>query len=763
MPIDVSGHDRIDVVGESFRRDALRRVTGADRGQEPARGHVATLTPEPANAYDRNAVKVLIAGEHVGYVPRWLAALVAAPISELTAKHGEVTAIAEIGGSDSELGFGVALYLKLQMLNVVIVQEEEDLDDKLLISDDEPVASSTGTLTTPAPRTASEAAQTLGVSEETIAARRKTVERAVERWKTDLIDLTARNRLLYLRDLQTGTLSFEDASRDALMELVAGKRIALSKLVPRSLPPKNPAAQFTPFQDAVRRARAITRTARTYEEERGIRTLYLACGLATWKSDRATRPPAAPVLLVPIEIRARGASQQDFELATLGELEINPTLLHLLRVEFRREINEQELLGHDEMDGAIDTPEELRLAFDWLSEKCASVPGWAIADRFVLGNFWYAKLPMVRDLESALDTIASHDLAAALAGHAEAREAVLTRRAATARELLPVDAIDPREEFNVLDSDSSQSVAIGRALAGEDLVLKGPPGTGKSQTIANLICGAVGAGKRVLFVAEKRAAIEAVTKRLRATGLEHLVLDLHAGAESRKWLAGQLGASLEAIRTVGESDAQGDHAQLVRLRDTLKAHAQELHRTHAPWDVSIYRAQMEVLDRSRPEVTARLRGADLQAVTAPRLEELLDHLRDLISLDGLSLRHRDSPWAEADVQTTETVAQVKDAVEAVSGPLLHDDGARPARRGNRDGAPSPFEGLGARCGGVPKLDQALGVRKRRRRDLRHRPPADDRDAAAARRRRAAATRRLGRVVAIPCRSPPGGRAPRRPR
>jgi hypothetical protein len=669
MAIDVSGDDRIDVVGESYRRDALRRVTRADQGEEPVRRHVATLVPEPTNAYDRNAVKIVIAGEHVGYIPRHLSALLAAPISELAAKHGEVTAIAEINGSDSELGFGVALYLKLQMLNVVIVQEEADLDDRLLISDDAAVSSSTGTLTAPAPRTASEAAQALGVSEETLAARRETVERAVEQWKTDLIDLTARNRLLYLRDLRTGTLSFDEAGRDALMELVVGKRVALSKLVPRSLARKNPAA-LTPFEDAVRRTRAITRTARAYEEERGIRTLYLACGLATWKSDRATRPPAAPVLLVPIEIRARGASQQDFELSTLGELEINPTLLHLLRVEFRREIDEEELLGHDDMDGAIDTPEELRLAFDWLSEKCAGVPGWAIAERFVLGNFWYAKLPMVRDLESAVHTIASHDLASALAGHAEARDAVLACRAAMARTIPAVDAIDPGAEFNVLDSDSSQSVAIGRALAGEDLVLKGPPGTGKSQTIANLICGAVAAGKRVLFVAEKRAAIEAVTKRLRATGLEHLVLDLHEGAESRKWLAHQLGASLEAIRTVGDSDARGDHGQLIRLRDTLKAHAQELHHAHAPWEVSIYRAQMEVLDRGRPEVTARLRGSDLQAVTAPRLEELIDRLRDLISLDGLSLRHRSSPWAEADVRTIEAVAQVKEDVEAVSGPLL---------------------------------------------------------------------------------------------
>jgi hypothetical protein len=669
MAIDVSGDDRIDVVGESFHRDALRRVTGADRGEEPARQHMATLVPEPTNVYDRNAVKVLIAGAHVGYLARDLATLVAVPIAALTSKHGEVTAIAEISGSGSGLGFGVVLYLKLQMLNVVIESWEEDLDDKLLIGDDDPVSSSAGKSTTPAPRTTAEAARALGVSEETLASRRGTVERAVERWKSDLIDLTARNRLLYLRDLQTGTLSLDDAGRELLMQLVTGKRVALSKLVPRSLPRTSPTARLTPFEDAIRRARAITRTARAYEEERGIRTLYLACGVATWKNDRASRPPAAPVLLVPIEIRARGASQQDFELSTLGDLEINPTLLHLLRVEFRREIDEQELFNHADMDGAIDTPEELRLAFNWLSEQCASVPGWAVTERFVLGNFWYAKLPMVRDLETAIDTLASHDLAAALAGHSEARNAVLARRTPATLTSGFVDDVPPDHEFNVLDCDSSQSLAISRALAGENLVLKGPPGTGKSQTIANLICGAIAAGKRVLFVAEKRAAIEAVTKRLNATGLSNLVLDLHEGAESRKWLAAQLGASLEGIRTAGAANSESDHAQLVRARDTLRLHAQDLHRTHSPWDVSIFAAQVEVLDRGRPQVVARLRGADLQNVTAQRLEELMDSLRDLISLDGLSLLDRDSPWAEAKVQTAEAVKQVKDDLAAVSSAL----------------------------------------------------------------------------------------------
>jgi hypothetical protein len=427
---------------------------------------------------------------------------------------------------------------------------------------------------------------------------------------------------------------------------------------------------LTPFEDAVRRMRTIVRTARSYEEERGVRTLFLACGVATWRNDRASRPPAAPVLLVPLAIRARGAGQQDFELSLAGELEVNPTLLHLLKVEFNLELDDRQLFEHSEMDGVIDTPKELGLAFNWLGEKCAGVPGWAIADRFFLGNFWYAKLPMVKDLERSLDTLASHDVAAAFAGDGDARAALIGQRGGSAaKTAADVDGLTPGDEFNVLDSDSSQSLAIARARAGENLVLKGPPGTGKSQTIANLICSAIAEGKRVLFVAEKRAAIDAVTKRLNGAGLGDLVLDLHEGAESRKWLAAQLGASLEAIRTTETIVRQAEEAQLSRARLVLGNHARELHLTHAPWGVSVFDAQLQVIARGQPAVTTRLRGQDLEAVSDGRLGELSEALRDLLALGGLSLRAQGSPWADAKIETSDAAREAEQALTRLASLL----------------------------------------------------------------------------------------------
>lgn len=662
MAVDISGADRIEVVGESYYEDALRRIVAGSDMSGGARVCLASLVPDPENPYDRNAVKVVIGDEHVGHLSRDLASLVAAPITAMAEDLGGVTAHAEIKGSPPGR-IGVVLGLDLGKLGLVTAEEElgpVEVRSEGLVS----MAPSTGESKNVSD---SESAQQKSSGGEVSAVRRERIERAVDGWKSELIDLTARNRLLYFRDLRTGTLSLDDAGRDLLMRLVAGQTTALSKLVPRSRPADNPLAELTPFEDAVRRMRAITRTARSYEEERGVKTLFLACGLATWKNDRASRPPAAPVLLVPLEIRARGASQQDFELEITGDLEVNPTLLHMLRVEHGVEIDEVELFEHAEMDGVIDTHEEMRLAFNWLSEGCSSVPNWAIAERFIVGNFWYAKLPMVRDLEASTDVIAAHEVASAMAGDPDARSQILAKRGGVvASAHASVDELAPGDEYNVLDSDSSQSLAVARAMAGENLVLKGPPGTGKSQTIANLICNAIGAGKRILFVAEKRAAIEAVTKRLRAAGLSNLVLDMHEGAESRKWLAAQLGASLEATATAIAPDQSTSHDHLERTRGTLRDHVVELHRKHEPWNVSIFAAQMRLLELGPPEVTARVRGADLDAYSDSRHAELLDALRDLVSLEGLSLVARGSPWANAGVQSQEHAARLMTLLDGLA-------------------------------------------------------------------------------------------------
>jgi hypothetical protein len=348
--------------------------------------------------------------------------------------------------------------------------------------------------------------------------RQDLVRRQVKVWTGQLIDLGGRNNLLYYRDLKQGTLDLADANERGLADLLANKSVKLSKLFP------NPEERAL----ALRRVRGTRNKAQENFEERGLQTLFLACGMATWESSRGGSTPQAPVLLRSATITADGAAQEDFSLALTGEMEVNPTLLHLLGTDFQVRCSREEL---DELiDGGIDEHWEIDKTYEWLGERASRVPGFAITPRFVVGNFAYAKLPMVNDLENGIEELIAHDLIAAIAGDEEARDRI--REAAGTPTVVGPDYVPLADEFLVLDADSSQNYVINAAVAGARMIVEGPPGTGKSQTIANLIATLVARGQKVLFVAEKRAAIDAVLKRLEQEGLEDLLLDLHGGASS---------------------------------------------------------------------------------------------------------------------------------------------------------------------------------------------------------------------------------------
>src|SRR6266540_4897675 len=210
------------------------------------------------------------------------------------------------------------------------------------------------------------------------------VREAARRWRAQLIDLGGRNTLLYFRDLKAGTLDLGPADEVALGTLLRGRGMALRQLFP----------DREAHGQAAKRARTIRNKARELVEERGIDTCYLAIGLATWTNPRATGTsvPAAPVLLRPAQLRARGAAEDDFELTLGADVEINPTLLHLLAEDYGVVVDADELEDLvDHAAGFDPTPVYERLA----KEAAGRVREFAITPRFALGTFSYAKLPMV--------------------------------------------------------------------------------------------------------------------------------------------------------------------------------------------------------------------------------------------------------------------------------------------------------------------------------------------------------------------------------
>ena len=491
--------------------------------------------------------------------------------------------------------------------------------------------------------------------QETDPARMQAVARAVKAWTDQLVDRSARNNLLFFRDQRSGTLDLTQAPPRPVFEVLAGRSRTLAQLV---------RADDEALDDAARRARTIHNKAQAIYEERGIHTLYLACGIATWENQHGTAVPAAPILLAPATLTARGAAHQDFDVAVNGDLEVNPTLLNALAAEFDIQCNPDDLLASAGMEGAIDTPEELELAFAWLTEQAGRVPGFSVRAKIVLGNFSYAKLPMVRDLQGSIEALASHDLIAALAGDPQAQQTIRDRRA----EIDPClpDQVPPADEFLVLDADSSQNYAINKVLAGQDLVVKGPPGTGKSQTITNLIAALVARGQTVLFVAEKRAAIDAVLKRLEQVGLGDLVLDLHGGVSSKRQVAQSLAAALHTNATIAQPDLAREHRLLDARRRELNDWDAALHARRQPWDLSLFDAQQQILALGEiAETTVRLRGAKLRALTAELLAQARENLREYVAHGGVQGDSR-SPWAGATITTRERVQAAREVVDELA-------------------------------------------------------------------------------------------------
>jgi very-short-patch-repair endonuclease len=484
------------------------------------------------------------------------------------------------------------------------------------------------------------------------------VKRAAKEWASALIDLGGRNNLLRYRDLRAGTLDLTNVSPVAVETLLASKPVRASALFPD---PEARALQL-------RRVRTIHNKAKENFEERGIETLSLACGLATWENKRASGwRPCAPVLLRQAVLRSLGAAQDEFELELLDEMEVNPTLMHVLKVDFDCDLPQEALL--ERVDGVIDEVWELHETYKWLAEHASRVSGFSIDPRLVLTNFAYAKLPMVRDIETSFDLLVEHDLIAAIAGDEEARQTI--REMGPGPDAVPTpDSIPLADEFLVLDADSSQNYAINAVLGGTSLIVRGPPGTGKSQTIANLIGSLMARNKKVLFVAEKRAAIDAVVKRLHQKKLDEYVLDLHGGAGSRRAFAERIGKALLANRQAPRFDGHSNQQEVERNREHLTGYVSALHQQRKPWGRSIYEMRAELIGLGSLQSELRFGSKQLENLSEATCEHAESNVRDFARFGGFSLPSSNSPWREAKVMSTDEAEAALHSVDELRRSVL---------------------------------------------------------------------------------------------
>jgi very-short-patch-repair endonuclease/DNA polymerase III delta prime subunit len=467
-------------------------------------------------------------------------------------------------------------------------------------------------------------------------------------WGERLVDLTRRNNLLYYRQLKLGSYDLDKPEPDAVLDVLAGGSALLTRLGPvaeldRADPGEDP-TDVTPAQlSAGRRLVEVQRKATENFEERGLETMFLAYGLAGWTAKDGGRDAEAAVVLCPVRLEGK---EQRRAVRRRGDLEINPVLVHVLERDFGMAgIGEQLAAALPEDEERLHETQTYESLFAELERAAKHVGGFRVVRRAVIGNFSFQKLAMVKDLERWGDAMAENNVIAALAGDTEAKVALGQDDARESVELL--DEEQPAQQFLVLDADSSQHMAIKAVLAGKSLIIAGPPGTGKSQTIGNLIAELVAQGRRVLFVAEKRAAIEMVKRRLVRVGLGDLLLDLH-GAVSKREVMAQFAEVFQRIRETGPVNSGGLLEDYTHQRERLKSYAALLRRRVPPAGLDLETLHGRLL-RLPPGATSqtRWRGPDLDRLEPTVTREARELLREASLHPTLFLGTDASLWSRA--------------------------------------------------------------------------------------------------------------------
>lgn len=473
--------------------------------------------------------------------------------------------------------------------------------------------------------------------------RRQCVDAARERWRQNLIDLTRNNPLLYYRPLKASTLEFEGVDKATLQALLSGQSVSLRDLFPPNL-----------HQRVLHKANEISKRAKANQEEKGIETLFLGIGLMTWVPTTAGRPPSAPVILQPVQI-AMTPRKDDGRLQCVGNPRINDVLLYALAQEHGRAAA-LELQGNGE--------EEIESIFGYLKTVMLrlvpitrGISGLKAETQIVLRNFAFQKLGIVNDLLKYANEIAAHDLIAAIAGDPVARAYIQDAR--TPIDAHSLDRRSPDHDFLIRDADSSQQRVIAAVLAGQSGVIQGPPGTGKSQTIANLIATLAANGKRVLFVAEKQAALEVVRRRLHEAKLSHLVLNVHDGSIAHRAILDQFKQSFAEVQHALPVDTRYVHRQFIEYRKQLNDHVRRIHTSRLPVELSVYSLR-GALQRIPATITSqtRWRNADLTSITFDKAQTARSLLSEASGLSTLFLGLHPSPWQNAHLPNRAIVEEV---------------------------------------------------------------------------------------------------------
>lgn len=538
----------------------------------------------------------------------------------------------------------------------------------------------------------------------------------LERWQRRLLDLSLRNTLLNFR-ARKRAIALDAPDPGRLEDLLAAGHAIRLMPRPTLMQGRDPRSQSIyesrtgedPHQEhaleALRRDEVLVgldddalesgltelyRAARAAFQEGGANILYLALGFLSWTPDaHHTRRYRAPLVLIPVALQRRSI-RSGFRLVLHDDQpRFNPTLLELLRQDFHLTIPIAEgELPRDESG--------LDIAGIWkaVGQAIKDVSGWEVTQDVVLATFSFAKHLMWKDLVERTDQLRQSPVVRHLIDTPQGP--YLSHVAFPDPQQLD-STYRPEQVFCPLPADSSQLTAVLAAAQGKDFVLVGPPGTGKSQTIANLIAQCLAEDKSVLFVSEKMAALGVVYRRLHDIRLGEFCLELHSNKARKADVLEQLRRSWDAKGHVDQDTWRKEAQRLSAVRDRLNTFVAALHRKH-PNGLSPYLAIGRVLaGHDQPAIHLSWpsqdqhdeAGIDAMRELVDRLDLNVQAIGTFVDSPLAIIAHGDwSPtWQGALLAATQTLkdasARVEEAVtafqQAISMPALALD--RRAREG----------------------------------------------------------------------------------
>ncbi|UIU37986.1 DUF4011 domain-containing protein [Metamycoplasma hominis] len=366
---------------------------------------------------------------------------------------------------------------------------------------------------------------------------------AYESLKNKLLDTTLRNILINYKKNKSSTITIEKEDIKSILDKIENR--SEFKFIGSQDSDDDIEVESNEFLSSASQKELLAilsllqRKQKTLLEEQGINILYLAFGGLHWK-DKTEKNVYSPLLFLPVSIESENGLQNKKIIIQSNDFVVNNSLIKKLNDDFGLDIKFE---AFDNAEGSL--YDRYSQYIEFINQKINSFndsieQNWKIIDEASLSAFRFSSMDIYLDVDKNKDNIINSEIMNAMTG---------INNVFSSEYLYSEEEVDnivsPKGYYHCLMTNSSQEAAIQSAIKGNSFIIQGPPGTGKSQTIANIISELIARNKKVLFVAEKKAALDVVYKSIQNLGFANFILLIHSNNSNKKDFSNDLYETLQ--------------------------------------------------------------------------------------------------------------------------------------------------------------------------------------------------------------------------